>query len=74
MVLLTSILNSNVGSSTHKSERERVFKSGQTVLSTRDGGKTIKPMARVASFMLMETSMMASGKMTRLMESALTVI
>ena len=45
-----------------------VSKYGKMVQSTKATGKTIKQMARVDSFMLMEMFMKEIGRMTRLMD------
>ena len=55
-------------------DKVKVSRYGLMVPCTRAGGEIIKPMVKAASFMLTETSTMATGKMTRLMGSVFTPI
>ena len=54
------------GSQAKTSDMAKEFKSGPTAQSTKAGGKTIKPMVKVDSFMLTGMSIMDSGWMIRL--------
>ena len=49
-------------------------RSGPMAHSMRVGGKTTRPMGKGDSSMLMETFMMATGRMIRLMDLAYTAI
>jgi len=74
--IIVSIINTsnhNLGKKIITSDKEWAYKHGQMDLYMRDGGKIIKPMVEVDSFMLMETFMMAIGKMTKLMDMEFTL-
>jgi len=62
----------SLGSLTLKSERDVASRSGLMAPSMKGGGRKTKPTERGDSSMLTEISMMAIGRMTKLMDSAYT--
>jgi hypothetical protein len=55
-------------------DKVKVSRYGPMVPCTRAGGETTNPMVKAASFILKETSTMATGKMTSIMASVFTLI